>query len=59
VVSTCQHCGKIHVLVARVKSEILDQIVCFKCAVMAARLHTPGVSGELSVMEEQEENRLK
>jgi hypothetical protein len=38
MVATCQHCGKVRVLVARVSSSILDQIVCDTCALLALRL---------------------
>jgi hypothetical protein len=38
MVSTCQHCDKTRILIARVRSDILCQIVCHQCALLAARL---------------------
>ena len=52
MVSTCQHCGKTHILVARVTSNILDQIVCDQCALLALRLLSAhaGSVGALTVV---------
>ena len=52
MVSTCQHCDKTRILVARVTSNILDQIVCDQCALLALRLlsaHEDGI-GALTVV---------
>ena len=61
MVSTCQHCGKVRILTSRVLSDILDQLVCFECSILALRLtaHDDDVEGALHVSvhvrEEQEE----
>jgi hypothetical protein len=52
MVQSCGHCDKTRVLVARVQSSILDQIVCGECALLALRLlsaHEDSI-GALTVM---------
>ena len=52
MVQICGHCGKRRILTARVSSDILDQIVCNQCAILALRLATNGddVEGALTVV---------
>jgi hypothetical protein len=52
MVAACQHCGSVRVLVARVTSTILDQIVCSECALLALRLLSghDDVHGALTVV---------
>jgi hypothetical protein len=52
MVAVCQHCGNGRVLVARVTSTILDQIVCDTCALLALRLLSghDDVHGALTVV---------
>jgi hypothetical protein len=57
MVAPCQHCDKTRILVARVTSDILDELVCFECATLAARLvskHEGVFLGELKVVEHEE-----
>jgi superfamily II helicase len=53
VCGSCNHCDQIKVLVARVKSELLDMRVCFACALSAIRLRTrfegTAAKGELEI----------
>jgi hypothetical protein len=58
MVSTCQHCDKTCVLVARVNSQFYTMKVCRECAIIAARLvgqYPRDVIGELTVAPLEEE----
>jgi hypothetical protein len=54
IVSRCEHCSNQRLLVARVKSELLDMKVCAECAIAAVKLQRQyactAAEGELEIM---------